>query len=368
MEWHLFRLARGKTVPQERRLEGDETWITLREWLAGQKASERLAGQVLLSEGYSEVDPSHPLGGKDGGKDILCRKDGKTFVGAVYFSRGQQSFSKIRKKFTQDLRGVAKNNADGLVFVTNQELKIAERKELQEFSPTIEVELYHLERLTNVLNATKNYGIRLEYLGIRITEDEHLAFLAARDEEHYRRLHEINARLDSVLAQIEKQTTDLIGYATGGDSVAYLTPSVRMGTHRIELRLFNFGEYPVFDIHGRYVDIDEPKKEHIATAMMTITLGETVAIGDTFSWAALYPGNTPAKPVFVFDMTHKERIAINVFLHTRMRDVRQYFRFFKVNGEIVLAYKTEAEGRVIERTVPPTVPNNNPDDPDAVFK
>jgi hypothetical protein len=356
-------------VPQERRLEGDETWLTLQDWLKGQKASERLAGAVLQSEGYSEVDPSHPLGGKDGGKDILCRKDGLTFVGAVYFPRGQQSFSEIRKKLTHDLHGVAKHKADGLVFVTNQELKLGERRELERANPSIDLELYHLERLTHLLNATKNYGIRLEFLGIRITEDEHLAFLAARDEEHYRRLAEINARLDSVLAKIEKQTTDLIGYATGGDGMAYLTPSVRMGTHQIELRLVSFGQYPVFDIHGRYVDIDELRKQHFATTMNAVGFDQaTLALGDTFSWPALYPNNTPVKPVFVFDMTHKERMAINVFLHTRMMDVQQCFRFFNVKGEIVIAHKTEAGGKVLEHTVPPTVPNYNPDDPDAVFR
>ena len=180
----------------------------------------------------------------------------------------------------------------------------------------------------------------------------------------------MNARLDSVLAQIEKQTTHLIGYATGGDSVAYLMPSVPMGTPQIELRLFNFGQYPVFDSQGRYVDIDELKRRHFATAMTVVAFGEmtTVAVGDTFSWPALYPNNTPAKPIFVFDMTQKERIAINVFIHTRMLDVQQCFRFFNVKGEIVIAHKTEARGKVLEYSVPATVPNHNPDDPDAVFK
>ena len=51
----------------------DETWHRLREWTAGSAAAERLAAQVLLADGYTSVDPSHPLGGPDGGKDLLWR-------------------------------------------------------------------------------------------------------------------------------------------------------------------------------------------------------------------------------------------------------------------------------------------------------
>jgi hypothetical protein len=39
----------------------------LREWKNGQAPSERLAVQILLFNGYEDVDPGHPLGGQDGG-------------------------------------------------------------------------------------------------------------------------------------------------------------------------------------------------------------------------------------------------------------------------------------------------------------
>jgi hypothetical protein len=54
----------------------DETWHRLRDWTNGQGPSERLAAQILLNEGFTAFDPSHPLGGKDGGKDAICMKDG----------------------------------------------------------------------------------------------------------------------------------------------------------------------------------------------------------------------------------------------------------------------------------------------------
>ena len=50
----------------------DETWHRLRDWTNGQAPSERLAAQILLSVGYTGLDPSHPLGGKDGMKDAVA--------------------------------------------------------------------------------------------------------------------------------------------------------------------------------------------------------------------------------------------------------------------------------------------------------
>ena len=44
----------------------DETWHRLREWTSGQGPSERLAAQILMEDGFTGLDPSHPLGGKDG--------------------------------------------------------------------------------------------------------------------------------------------------------------------------------------------------------------------------------------------------------------------------------------------------------------
>ncbi len=99
----------------------DETWHRLREWTNGQGPSERLAAQILVSEGYRDLDPSHPLGGPDGGKDATCTKDGEKWIMAVYFPRGQQTLATIKDKLLNDADGVTRNGAEGLAFVTNQE-------------------------------------------------------------------------------------------------------------------------------------------------------------------------------------------------------------------------------------------------------
>jgi hypothetical protein len=73
-----------------------------------QAPSERLAAQLLLFDGYEGVDPSHPLGGRDGGEDILCTRDGRRCLAAVYFPRGQQKFREIKSKFRGDFQKATK--------------------------------------------------------------------------------------------------------------------------------------------------------------------------------------------------------------------------------------------------------------------
>lgn len=146
----------------------DETWHRLREWTAGQAPSERLAAQVLDAEGYEAIDPTHPLGGPDGGADALVMKDGGRWVMAVYFPRGQQTIGDITKKFTADLAAAKKKAPDlvGFVFVTNQELALAERRDLCALGDSIEIDLIHLERLTMILDTPRMSQVREQFLDI----------------------------------------------------------------------------------------------------------------------------------------------------------------------------------------------------------
>jgi hypothetical protein len=232
--------------------DGDETWRRLLYWTKEQKASERLAASILENEKYS-VDPSHPLGGKDGGKDLICLKDGLKLIGAAYFPRDQQSFADIKKKFRNDLQGVSKNGASGIIFVTNQELKLGERKELIVLGGENIVELYHLERLVTILNSPYNYGIRYEYLDIEITKEELLAFHESRDRNYLERIEQVNLRLDGLLQQFEQNANDAIGFLTGGDSYAVIFLGSRSFNEpsKIEITLHLMGKYPMFDVSIR---------------------------------------------------------------------------------------------------------------------
>ena len=166
----------------QRRLSGDETWNRLLNWTKGQK-SERLAAHILSSEGYKSIDPSHPLGGKDGLKDIISMKDNLQWIGAAYFPRGQKTFPEIKKKFVGDVKGIKMNKVSGLAFVTNQELTLNERKELKTIGKPHTIEIFHLERVTHILDTAKNYGVRLEFLDIELSKEEQLSYFASRDNK-----------------------------------------------------------------------------------------------------------------------------------------------------------------------------------------
>jgi len=163
---------------------GDETWFRLLHWTKGQTNAERLAVHLLRPEGYTRIDPSHPLGGRDDLKDALTIRDDKSWVVAVYFPRGQQKFKEIKEKFNHDLRGVEHNQVDGIVFVTNQELRLNERTKLKEIAGDIKSEIFHLERVANLLDSPHCYGLRLEFLDIEMTKEEQIAFFAWIQSEH----------------------------------------------------------------------------------------------------------------------------------------------------------------------------------------
>ena len=175
--------------------EGRETFSRLLNWDRGQAPSERLAAVILSKEGFKGIDPSHPLGGKDGLKDMTLSFEGKRWIGAVYFPRGQQTFASIKDKFLHDLAGVKANDAEGLAFLTNQELRLGERKELSELSGDVDVQIYHLERIASLLNTPSCYGIRMEFLDIEMSKEEQLAFFADNDQ----RLARIETTMERLL-------------------------------------------------------------------------------------------------------------------------------------------------------------------------
>ena len=146
----------------------DETWHRLLKWTAGQTPSERLAALVLDEEGYESIDPSHPLGGKDGGADAIVKKAGATWVMAVYFPRDQQTIKTITDKLTSDIAAAKKKVPEltGLVFVTNQELRLADRETLRGLDPDIDIDLIHLERLATILDRPQMSQVREQFLDI----------------------------------------------------------------------------------------------------------------------------------------------------------------------------------------------------------
>ncbi|MGG4443723.1 hypothetical protein [Brevibacillus fortis] len=270
-----------------RRTDGDETWNRLLEWTKGQKAAERLAGHIIHSSGYTSIDPSHPLGGKDSLKDFICAKDGVIWIGAAYFPRGHKDFKTIKKKFLSDLEGVYKNSVEGIIFITNQELTITERKKLMSVSKSTYVEVFHLERLVHILNNPINYGIRLEFLDIEITTEEQLAYFAERDKtilELSEKIDQITKRLTQgalstfhekdikINALKEDEYTDECGTEEGTVGVIGIDNDISEFKKKIINEIFMIENYygqtelfkPLFEIH----DLDLSKTRVIINELL----------------------------------------------------------------------------------------------------
>jgi hypothetical protein len=183
-----------------------DTEIRLSNWRNGQTHAERLCASILVVEGFSAVDPQCPLGGPDGLKDVLCEKSGWKYVGAAFFPTDQQDFKEIKKKFLHDLGGVKKNDADGIVFLTNQKLTPGERDELlrEALEQSAKAIVYHLERIRLVLDTPAGFGLRLEFLEIPMTAEDQISFFSSWNtgvvgllQQQADNIREISQKLDN---------------------------------------------------------------------------------------------------------------------------------------------------------------------------
>jgi len=171
------------------------TFQILINWDRGNVFAERMTAKLLGLEGYTNIDPQCPTGGPDGTKDILCEKNGRSFVVGCYFPTSQKEFKEIASKFSGDLKGVQKHSADGFIFVTNQKITPGERVNLIE--SYAESEIYHGERVCNLLDSPSGYGIRLEFLDIELSKEEQISFL----DKHLSleaKFAELNEKIDSL--------------------------------------------------------------------------------------------------------------------------------------------------------------------------
>jgi hypothetical protein len=102
----------------------------------------------------------------------LCTKDGLRCLAAVYFPRGQQKLREIKSKFRGDFQKAKSQQPpiNRFLFVANQELRLADREELRqaatEVARDIEVHLYHLERITALLDTAGMQAVRSQFLGV----------------------------------------------------------------------------------------------------------------------------------------------------------------------------------------------------------
>ncbi len=125
-------------------------------------------------------------------------------MGAFYFPPTPKTFAEVMAKFDDDLKGVQKNNADGIAFVTNQRLTPSERDSLRAraTSEDATADLVHLEHACALLDSPRGYGLRLQYLRIAMNLEEQTAFVADRDGRIEHRLDRIERIVRTVAERV----------------------------------------------------------------------------------------------------------------------------------------------------------------------
>ena len=209
-----------------------DTEYKLTKWRGGTVQAERLTSAILHIEGYSSVDPQCPLGGPDGGKDLLCVKNDWKYVAAAYFPTTDKTFKEVKEKFCGDLAGVQKNSADGILFITNQKLTPSERSQLEGLASVCNAGgiLYHIERIIGILDSPAGYGTRLQFLDIGMTLEEQLSFFTQWDSSLSDKLHEqslfIIKELSQKIAAVASPVGEIRGQVRHLSDVAKRTNSI----------------------------------------------------------------------------------------------------------------------------------------------
>ncbi len=86
---------------------------------------------------------------------------------AVYFPRGQQTITTITSKLDSAIAAAEARNPVGIAFVTNQELRLAEREELRKLGGDVLIDIFHLERITTTILDRPHMGqVRTQFLDI----------------------------------------------------------------------------------------------------------------------------------------------------------------------------------------------------------
>ena len=334
-----------------RRNHGQETCDRLLHWTEHQKASERLAGVTLIHEGFVGLDPSHPLGGRDGGKDAICSKEGTSYTVAAYFPNGQKEFNSTLRKFLKDCESVEKNNSDGIIFFTNQHLSLTDRESLKSASPTKHVEIYHLERIGELLNTPSMYGVRLEFLSIEMTKEEQIGFFNSVANTH-EELARIKLALEHRDKKLSEITSNLLETITGGKSYCYISMSKKQtemhtGISVLQPVLVHCGTHALYDVNIDIVDVNDFR----------------VNFNDNrkgFKAGNINPGMATTIPLSY--RIEPESQDFNIWISARNGYYCQVIRMRYINGDWLQAHRLLgitgfAAGTVLEERIPDSFPD-----------
>ncbi len=165
-----------------------ETDERLKSYLdTNQLSREQLCQAVLaLDKRFTDVEPRHPRGGPDGGRDLqaLFNREHLAFAAVGFLNQANDSSEQKRRavsKFEDDLAAAVSSEPAPRVFVffTNTNLTVGEKDaciEKAKKAGLFHSEIFDRERIRIHLDSADGLAARFQYLGMPLSDAEQAAF------------------------------------------------------------------------------------------------------------------------------------------------------------------------------------------------
>jgi len=265
----------------------------LKSWLdSNQVQRERLCVNLLpLFDNYSKVEPRRPKGGPDQGRDIQAYYNGNKVFGGVGFKNSANDSSQHKKwakrKFKEDLKAAKEElkSLDSFVFFTNVDLTPKEIEDLKKYAFSNDIlhcEIFYRERLRQILDSIIGYGLRLQYLGIEMSQEEQVSFVEMIGNKNKKELDEIrqrNIQIDSKINRLEF-LNEYFKPTIGLRLLIILKEKFTakdLGHFRVMLQIkksYEKDPYPILIVGGRDFYIDVNNQENYFIGVETILKSE----------------------------------------------------------------------------------------------
>lgn len=147
-------------------------------------------------------------------------------------------------------------------------------------------------------------------------------FFRIRKQEHVQSgLSSVEARLQSLVGDLETQTKEITHHTTGGDSFCYFGVGVSGNT--ATWTAVHQGKYPLYNVKARIVDLS---KFHAAmNSEIPFSADKNVRIGDI--------AQSQARGILSMDLGTGDSRDFNIFFSARNGFFTQLLRFRRVGGQ-----------------------------------
>lgn len=163
----------------------------------------------------------------------------------------------------------------------------------------------------------------------------------------------VKNELEGLVSKLNQQTEDIIGFATGKKSKPYFMPVLEYeNSQEISVHFANNSKYPVYDVIGHYLDLDELRKANILKK-------HPFELGNIFPLQVI-------RNVFVLPMQGKDRIHIEIRFNTRAEFCIQEVLAIRANDKIHIAFKVHSNNKTTTN-IPSDFPEYDSENPESIF-